>query len=147
MDKMKSPDKRNILIGMLCLLAVLSLTVPFFAFASLSSPTATPFSASNPTGQVVVCDTDCGFTEFITQINTVINYIIFISIPVFSIVLVYIGFQYMMSQGEGGKEKAKENLKYVVWGFILVLGAWLIIHTILNAFGSGIIGKLKSFIQ
>jgi|SRR3989338_10829284 len=79
----------------------------------------------------------CGFTQFMTLINTVINFILFnLSIPLAAIMFVYAGVSLVMSGGSTeARSKAKNIFTSTVIGLVLAAGAWLIIHTLLSILG------------
>ena len=79
----------------------------------------------------------CGYNEIFDLINNVTNFLIFIiALPVAAIMFTYAGFLFAFSgiQPEA-RTKAKKIFGQVVFGFILAVGAWLIIHTLLSIVG------------
>jgi hypothetical protein len=75
----------------------------------------------------------CNFAFFILMINEIIKWIISIAGVIFTVVLIWGGFRYMMSQGDSGEQgKAREMLWNTMKGFIIILVSWLIIYTILS---------------
>lgn len=79
----------------------------------------------------------CGYNEIFDLISNVTNFLIFvIALPVAAIMFTYAGFLFAFSgmQPEA-RSKAKKIFGNVVFGFILAIAAWLIVHTILSALG------------
>jgi hypothetical protein len=50
---------------------------------------------------------------------------VYISFPIISLFVVYAGFKFLTAQGNETKlTSAKENIRYVILGALLILGAW-----------------------
>ena len=81
--------------------------------------------------------TPCGFNELTSMVNKIINFItVDLATPIFAIVLCIAGFMYIFDQGsETRVKKAKSMMLSALYGFLLVLAAWLIVKTILMAVG------------
>ena len=81
--------------------------------------------------------TPCGLNQLVQLVNNIINFIIVdLAGPIFAIVIAYAGFLLITSGGNSEKaNKAKGALLNALKGFLLVLVAWLIVKTILNAVG------------
>ena len=81
-------------------------------------------------------DTDIaenGFKAFSTMINDIINWFITISVSIAAITFAIAGGRMLMNpENSGEREKAKEMFKKTVIGMLIVLGAWLIVHTIVT---------------
>jgi hypothetical protein len=78
----------------------------------------------------------CTFKHLLKLINNVINFLILLIGPIIAIIVCYVGFLYMTSGGsEEARGKAKTAFWHVVLGTLAVLGAWLIINTILTTLG------------
>lgn len=90
---------------------------------------------------IVPCDgglvngkSTCDFNALIQLVQNVINIIIIGAIPIAGCLFAYAGFKYMTAAGDTGEIKsAHEIFMNVFWGFVIILSAWLIVHTILNA--------------
>lgn len=115
-------------------LALAFLLTPLFALAQ-----NTP---QDPSGNLIPCgyrdDTgkinECDFEDFMELIRRVINFLIVISVPLAAVSFAYAGFLYITAQGSPGQiSKAHGIFKKTLIGFIFVLGAWLIVYTIINA--------------
>lgn len=76
----------------------------------------------------------CNIDYFIMMINSIIDWFITMATVVFTISLVYGGYLYMTSgSNPGNKEKASGIMWNTLKGFVIILTAWVIVHTILNA--------------
>jgi len=61
------------------------------------------------------------------------KFLIFISIPIATLLFSYAGFLYVTAGGNTGKiQKAHDIFKDVAVGFLIVLSAWLIVNTIVS---------------
>lgn len=75
----------------------------------------------------------CNFCHVMQLINNVIEFVIQISFVLFVFVLLYAGFQLVVSQGNPtAKNEAKEKFVNLIVGFLIVLSAWLIVDTIMK---------------
>lgn len=109
---------------LLPILMILFLLLPIFSFAQ-----GTP-----PSTRIVPCDgPDCGFDDLMQLLNNIIKYIILISVPIAACVIAYAGFIIMTSGVSDRISEAKRMIQKVVIGFVFVLGAWIIVNTILFA--------------
>ena len=79
----------------------------------------------------------CNFNSFMTLINNVINFLLFVlATPLVVIILIYAGFNLITSGGSAESiTKAKKMIKNVIIGYIIALVAWLVVHAILTSFG------------
>ena len=76
------------------------------------------------------CQTICDFSKLAQNI---LNDSIYFSIVVSAILFAYAGWQYVTAMGDPSKIKGAKNIfKYVIVGLCIIVGAWLIIDTILN---------------
>ncbi|MBU1046467.1 pilin [Patescibacteria group bacterium] len=74
----------------------------------------------------------CNFCDLVILVNNIINFIIYISVPVSAIMFTYAGFLYL--SGNPGKIKQAHGIfKNVGLGLILILGAWLIVNLITSS--------------
>lgn len=87
--------------------------------------------------QLVPCDgvkVPCDFNALMTLFNRVVNFILYISIPLAAISFSYAGYLYISAAGNSGKiEEAHKIFWSVLIGFIFVSSAWLIVYTIQKA--------------
>lgn len=87
---------------------------------------------------LVLCDTNCGFNDFMALINRVIKFILFdMVIPIAAIMFAYAGFLLVFAGGDssGARTKAKSIFTNAVLGLIIAVAAFLIIRTILSILG------------
>lgn len=77
----------------------------------------------------------CTLDELFGLGNRIINFLIIISIPLATILFAYAGFL-LLTAGEnaGQRSHAKEIFWKVMWGFIFVLSAWVIVRTVTSLF-------------
>ncbi len=80
----------------------------------------------------------CEFDDVVTLIHNLMNFILInLSIPIAAIMFVYAGFLMLVPGGESGskRSKAKNIFTNAVLGLLLVVGAWLIVNTLLSILG------------
>jgi hypothetical protein len=76
---------------------------------------------------------ECDLNQFIILIQNIIDFVIKIAIPAAAILFAYAGFLYLTASGKKGQiEDAHKIFTSVLWGFIIILSAWLIVNTIVN---------------
>jgi len=57
----------------------------------------------------------------------VLRILVMIAIPILTLFMVYAGFKFIAAQGNSSKlSDAKKNFVYVIFGGILIMGAWVI---------------------
>lgn len=108
------------------------LVVPVFAFA---------YTYNNTTG-LIPCDgsanSPCDFNALMSLVNNVIGFVLFyLAMPISAIMFAYAGFL-MVTAGESASEartKAKGIFLDALFGLIIALSCWVIIHSILEIFG------------
>jgi len=85
-----------------------------------------------PTGKSVGdIKNPCGFNDAVKLVTNIISWLIYAGTVLSAIVFVYVGWLYLSAGGDEGKvKKAKEILWKVIWGFVIMVAAWLIIKTI-----------------
>lgn len=65
------------------------------------------------------------FPDLSSLIEGLLRSIVYISFPIISLFVVYAGFKFLTAQGNETKlTSAKENIRYVILGALLILGAW-----------------------
>jgi hypothetical protein len=108
-------------IGIFCVIIVF-FVLPFFVFAQA------------PEGIVPSCSgEECGFNDLLLLVKNVINFIIKIAMPIAAVLFAYAGYLYITDQGSGKNiSKAKGIFANVGIGFAIILGAWLIVYTIVS---------------
>lgn len=71
----------------------------------------------------------CGFSDFMTLVSNITNYLIVIGASVAALVFAYAGWLYMSAGGSAEQaNKAKRIFGKVVLGFVIMLAAWLVVH-------------------
>lgn len=107
------------------------------AFAS-----AAPVYAALDYGGLVKCDgvvtsgeegrqRVCNFQALMLMVNSIIQWIFMLSIPIFVIMFAYAGFLYM-TPSPGNREKSNKMLWKALQGFAIMLIAWFIVSTLLS---------------
>jgi len=88
-------------------------------------------------GSLVPCTNKCGLRDVFVLLNNVLKFVISkLLIPLFVVLIMYIGFKYLTSQGKPGMHvKFKKILWNVFIGLVLILTAWLIVRTLLTTLG------------
>ena len=85
-------------------------------------------------GGIVPCTNNCGFEELITLIQRVIDFIIVTGTSVAALLFAWAGWLYMSARGDTGQiGKAHNVFTTVFWGYVIILSAWLVVRTILDA--------------
>jgi hypothetical protein len=89
-------------------------------------------------GNIVPCNGSaqcpCDFTAFAHLINNVINWFITISVSVAAVTFSIAGFKILFNpENPAKRQEAMGMFKKTIIGMLLVLGAWLIVHTIVTA--------------
>ena len=100
------------------------------------------------TGKAVTAAQDCQFPDLINMINTIIQYLIFIAMPIAAISFAYAGWIYLSAGGDTSKVKRAHTIFLdVAIGFGLVLGAWLIFNYIATTFLSPTYSGSNSYLK
>lgn len=77
---------------------------------------------------------DCNFRQLIHLGGHILSALIYFAIPLAALSFVYAGFLYMTAGGNSGQiSKAHDIFKDVGLGLIIVLSAWLIVNTVVDA--------------
>lgn len=90
--------------------------------------------------ELVPCNTTnnpdpCDFCDLFTLAQNIINFLVFFAVILATLLFVYVGFLYLTAGDNSAQiTKAKSILIKVLIGFIVVLGSWLIVDTIMKAF-------------
>ena len=87
----------------------------------------------NPDGSIKLSE-ECHYSDFITLVETVIDFLIFkLAAPISALMFAYAGFLYMTNNGnESQIKQAHDIFLSVFWGFVIALGAWLVVKVILG---------------
>lgn len=89
-------------------------------------------------GNLIPCDgEDCNFTQLMILFNNVINFLLFtIATPFAAIVFAYAGWLYLRAgDNPGNKGKAKAMFVKMLVGYVVALGAYLIVKVIMQGLG------------
>lgn len=90
-------------------------------------------------GQALVpnCGGPCGFSDAITLINNLLDFFIYLAIPISVILFAWVGWTYISEGGNSGK-RAEANARMVALGkgVFFTMAAWLIVKTILTGLGA-----------
>ncbi|MBP9771528.1 MAG: hypothetical protein KBD16_01225 [Candidatus Pacebacteria bacterium] len=107
------------------------------AFLALVLPTL--LFAADPPGLVPCSGPDCNFSDFITLIQRIMNFLLKIAIPIAVVLFSWAGFQYLTAMGDEGKIKSARSLMTSVFvGFGIALAAYLIVNVLTTVFlGNG----------
>ncbi len=104
------------------------LFLPVFAYASFMPDCVTG------TGN----GTTCGFSDLIQLVNSAISWFLGVAIAAAAITFAIAGAKMLFNPGNAGKRsEAIEMFKKTVIGLVIVLAAWLIVHTIVSVFVTG----------
>lgn len=100
-----------------------------------------PASGEEFENGLITCDespgNECNFEKLLLAVNKIIRFIVFvIGIPIVTLVFAYAGFLMVTSGGNPSKkDEAKSLIGNAVVGLIVLLGAWIIVRTVLVVFG------------
>ena len=97
-------------------------------------------------GGLIPCDgPDCNFASLVELGNRIIKFCIIAGTSVFSIMFMYAGYEYLTAMGDTGKiSKAHTYFTNAIYGFIIMLAAWLIVDFILKSLiDSGSLSKYR----
>lgn len=80
---------------------------------------------------------ECNFSTFMQMLNGLISWLLFtLAMPLAALMFAYAGFLYLTSSvNPEQREKAKKLISNIIWGLVIALAAWLIVHTILTSLG------------
>ncbi len=123
------------------LLVAFTIFASFFTFISSTSAATTANTAgTNPVSAVLLRCTQsgvaCGFNDFISLINGMIQYGIELIGIAFVIALLYAGFLYLTSGGDPSKVKKVRDVLYkIMWGMVYTLCGWVIVYFIIKSLG------------
>jgi len=142
------------------LLNIAPILVILFTINIISIPFLTHAVASNDTSWIsglVPCGNEsgadeaaksCDFKALVTLGQRLINFLMFAAVLMTVVLLVITGFRYVTAGANTGElARAKSTFRTIGIGFLLVLGAWLIINTLVTLLlnpNSGITNPLRS---
>ncbi|PIT96746.1 hypothetical protein COT82_01470 [Candidatus Campbellbacteria bacterium CG10_big_fil_rev_8_21_14_0_10_35_52] len=77
----------------------------------------------------------CGYCDLISLVNNIIEFLIYFSVIMATLMFMYAGFQYLTAGGKGDKiTSAHKIFTNVFLGLVFVLAAFLIVDTIMKTF-------------
>jgi hypothetical protein len=79
------------------------------------------------------CSPNCGYNDLLTLVNNIINWIIWIAVPVAAGVFAWAGIKLMTTGVADEKSAAKAMIWKVFIGLVFILAAWIIVGTIIKA--------------
>ena len=87
-------------------------------------------------GGPIILEDPLGGKSLIEVINSVLNYLIYISVPILALMILVGGFQILGAKDSSEKvQKGKDTIKYAVIGFIVVLCSKGVALILLNILG------------
>lgn len=109
------------------------LPASFLVLAPLSALAA--FSGSIvPTTCGGAGQSPCGWTDLLTLGNNILQYMVYVAVPVAAIAFAYAGWLYLSSRGNPSQiSKAHGIFLNVFIGLVIVLVAWLVVDQIFKA--------------
>lgn len=101
---------------------------------SCFTSTATSETPDDVQSSIIPCTDKCTFSDSLKLLNNIISFIFkTLLIPVFILIVIYVGFKYITAQGNPAKVvNLKKVLGNVVVGIIILLCAWLIVRTLMT---------------
>ena len=88
-----------------------------------------------PPGQT---DKVCGFKTLMHLVKHLIDFALFLTMPLAAALFAFAGWLYLASSVDPGKKsKAHKIFTSVLWGLLFILGAWLIVKLISDALLEG----------
>ena len=101
--------------------------------------TTSAFTTNTATGErEELLFEECTFDHVMELVNNVVNFVLFkMAVPIAAIMFAYAGFLMITAGGESAQSrgKAKTIFTNVAIGLVIAVGAWLIVHTLLNILG------------
>ncbi|MCX6756406.1 MAG: hypothetical protein NTX85_03635 [Candidatus Nomurabacteria bacterium] len=105
------------------------LIIPFY---SVQADSVLSVKINNPLGDSI--------TTIPSFIESAINIVLMIGIPIVALAIIYSGFLFVVAQGNSEKlSEAKKTLMYTLIGAALLLGSWVIAQAI-----QGTVSDIKS---
>jgi hypothetical protein len=87
---------------------------------------------------------DCNFSSFVTLINNAITLFLYLAISLAGVTFMIAGAKILLNPGNAGKRsEALGMFKKTIIGMVIVLVAWLVIHTIVGLLVNKNIGALR----
>lgn len=91
-------------------------------------------SVSIPSQIVPNCGVNCGWLELVGLAKNILDFMIYLSVPIAAIAFMYAGWLYLSARGNTGQiSKAHGIFLNVVIGLIIVLVAWGVVDLIIDS--------------
>lgn len=82
---------------------------------------------------LVPCTNDCSFNHLIELIQNITVFLLWLAVPVATVLFAYAGFQYIFAAGDMGKIKKAHDIFWSVFiGLVFMASAWLIVKIIVG---------------
>lgn len=129
MEWKQTTNMRNTILNQKIGAGVLSTVViiaPFIAWAQVGIPC----------GDIVAGQQQCGFKDLIVLANSIIHFLMFsVAVPLAAIGIMFVGGKMVLSPNkESAKTSAKESFTNIAIGFLIMLGAYVVIKVIIYSF-------------
>jgi hypothetical protein len=108
------------------------------AAATTPNAIATPSIVSPDGDGLIPCDgNDCTINSVMQLVNNLMNFFFTtLLLPIFVVMVMYLGYSYLTANGSPGQHaKVASMAKHMFLGLLLMLCAFLIVHTILSILG------------
>lgn len=116
-------DLRVKAVAFFAAVSILFFPVVGFALINSSAPNSAEKLCTTSTGEPGICN-PLGFTSLVTLIETVINVILTIGIPIIALLIMYVGLKFVTARGDEKQiSAAKDMLKWTLIGTAIILGA------------------------
>jgi hypothetical protein len=120
------------------LLVLLAIALPVITLAAGECVPTDGFIPSD------ACIRANGFLAFAAMINKIINWFVSISVSIAALTFAYGGAKILFNpENPGAIDEGKEMLKKTVIGMLIILGAWLVVHSIISALVNPETGALR----
>jgi len=106
------------------------------AFAIFALPVVVWAQVGIPCGDIASGQKECGFNDLIILANNIINSLILkVAVPLAALGFMWVGGKMILSPNkESAKTEAKQSFANIAMGFGIMLGAYILIKTVLFAF-------------
>lgn len=79
----------------------------------------------------------CGVCDLAKLAQNVLNAGIYIAVFLSALLFAYAGFLYLTNEAIGQQQRAKSMFQDVVFGLVIILGAWLVVDTLMKTLVGG----------
>ncbi len=124
--------KTKIIRGVLFISVLMIASTPFLVGAQPSQ--IVPGDCNTTIGENGTFTDPCGWTHFVQLANNILQFLVYLSVPIAAVAFVYAGWLYLSSQGNPGQiSRAHGIFLNVAIGLIIVLVSWLVVDLILTS--------------